>query len=70
MPRKKQQHPKFVYMEDIVGLWLYLKSGDNLDLVTDRPIINPSVRELIKQSCENEGAKLKYIGGVFEPGGD
>jgi hypothetical protein len=56
MPRKKQA--KFVYSEDMVGLWLYLLEDGAYFLISDRPIVDPTTRERITRVCDNHRTQL------------
>lgn len=49
---QKQEGPKMFYRQDMAGVWVFIKSGDNEILITKQPITSPHDIDEIKQALK------------------
>jgi len=56
MPKKK---PIMCYSEDMVGLWLYVLLEGRYHCVSDRPIVSPEDKVLIRATLPNHEKQLR-----------
>lgn len=52
------KRPELFYREDIAGMWVFLRDGDNEILITERPIGSPGTKELLKEALKKERKPL------------
>ena len=61
MPRAKKT--KFIWLEDFVGMWLWVTDGSN-GLVVHGPIVDPIKKEWIRKACDEGTDFMKALAGV------